>query len=168
MVINTSFKLVPPGLRDFLIFRLFIVVKDGWKDFFVFRSCCLLKQWLSEGRRDAFVFMERRRAVVRVPEGCHEWSCQDFRLMQRCVDFVKLERDYVQDEVCPFCVKRQLTKICIWSQHQVGQCSSSMGSFAAMFGLWGLWLRQQTNRFAIPVSECYRVFNYLCCSFRLR
>ena len=55
------------GLREFLVFNLFIVVKDEWRDI----SVCgvgFFEAVMREGRRDVVVFVERRRTVIRVPE----------------------------------------------------------------------------------------------------
>ena len=65
-----------------------------------------------------------------------EWSCQDFRFIQWCIDFVELERDYVHSQlfiewrhsVWLICVKREVTRIRKWVQHRSGHCYSSMGS----------------------------------------
>ena len=69
MAINTSFKMVHPfGFQRLFSFKLFIIVKDGCGDFFVLWSSFLVNHILREGRSDVVVFVERRRAVVRIPE----------------------------------------------------------------------------------------------------
>ena len=75
MVIKTSFKLFPSirGLESFS-FQI-VYCSEGWIERFLESwSSVILKQWLRGGRRDVVVFvvpevgLERRRAIVRVPE----------------------------------------------------------------------------------------------------
>ena len=44
--------------------------------------------------------MARTSGVDLVCPDCVECSCQDFRFIQLRVNFIRLERDYVQDGFC--------------------------------------------------------------------
>ena len=147
----------------------------SWISFF-------LKQWLREGRekqlfvfRSSYLYREKRDSCSFSKNGSgifrdrFEWSCQDTRSIQWCVNFVKIERDYVQEEFDFF----------VWSAKWLGSISEVDIELAIVLLKWLAlpWCWVQTlnpvrvvttatnNRFAIPKSESHRVFIYLCCSF---
>ena len=128
-----------------------------------------LKQWL---RR------EKGETVIRVWDPRSSWVIVSrFQSMQWCVAFGKLEHDYVQDGVWLFCVKRQVTRIGMWSQHSA---STRIFLYRVEFsrlnfcGLSILDSNFPSNRFKGKFELCEHVQNwslfffkgFLCCDDR--
>ena len=117
-------------------------MKDGWRDFFVFRVFFFWSSdCVKEGEMQLFSWREEWQLFV-----CQKWvsfyprssrvivsrfqiDAVMFRFRQARTRWSKCKMKF-----WPFCMKRQLTSVCMWSQHWLGHCSFSMRSFAAMLG----------------------------------